>query len=78
MCLEKSAIYVSYINQLSSFSKVRGKVSVYLEDCYAGVKDVMKKENDINNKFDEDEPVIFSEMVLCEMKTECSEGNLEI
>lgn len=78
ICLEKSLIYLSYINQLSSDSKVRGKVSVYLEDCFVNDKNIEKEKDDINNKFDEDEPIVFSKIVLSEMKTEYSEGNLSI
>lgn len=77
MCLENHVIYLSYINQLNRFSKVKGKVNVYLKDCYADVEHIIKIEENVN-EFDEDITVNCSENAFVEIKMEFSEGNIDI
>lgn len=48
MHLWNCEIYLKYINQLSYFGKVKGNVNVYLKDCFAGINDGIKKENNVS------------------------------
>lgn len=71
-CLVNSKMFFSYVNQLNTFSKVEGKVNVYLYDYYSYVNTNIKTEDTTDDSYDN--IINSSEDVFYSMKITNDEG----